>query len=538
MANKAIFATPGRTLPAADTVNAAGGVAYSKSDEHALAQFVTTGTFNDTFYLTARGQLTEVLGILDKVAPEFVMKAAVYGRKAAFMKDMPAFLVAWLFVRAKTQPEVRPLAHKAFDHVIDNGRMLRNVVQFMRSGTIGGNKSLGTSLRKRVCRWLNERPIRALINDSVGADPSIADVIKMTHPKGADAERQGLFAWILGRDLPEGAVLPETLTQLSAWRAGDHTVTPKVEFRLLTGSALPEPVWKDIARNAPWHMARMNLNTFTRHGVWKDPKIVAHIAALLADAETIGKVKVFPYQLLSAFLATNADRDVPLAIKNALQDALELSLDNVPEIPGQTVVIVDVSGSMSSAATGYRKGATSVVRCVDVAALLASALVRKNPGTIVVPVDTEVRPLTLNPRDSVATNTKALAALCGGGTALGLAFDWLTEQNIKADTVVVVSDNESWADRASYTGRYAYGPSVAATKMTTALSAWRRATGSTKARVILNDITPSNNTQLKDGDLIYNVGGFSDEIFNVISAVARGEQHAGHWAGRISAIEA
>ena len=55
-----------------------------------------------------------------------------------------------------------------------------------------------------------------------------------------------------------------------------------------------------------------------------------------------------------------------------LRRALDLSLASVPRLAGNVVVCPDVSGSMSSPATGWRKGATSVVRCVDIAALVAA----------------------------------------------------------------------------------------------------------------------------------------------------------------------
>jgi len=46
-------------------------------------------------------------------------------------------------------------------------------------------------------------------------------------------------------------------------------------------------------------------------------------------------------------------------VRNALQDALELAMANVPEIGGQVVVCPDISGSMSSPLTGHRKGSTT-----------------------------------------------------------------------------------------------------------------------------------------------------------------------------------
>lgn len=57
--------------------------------------------------------------------------------------DMPALLVAIL--AGRDAPELAP----AFRRVINNGKMLRNVVQVLRSGAVG-RKSLGSRPKKLV----------------------------------------------------------------------------------------------------------------------------------------------------------------------------------------------------------------------------------------------------------------------------------------------------------------------------------------------------------------------------------------------------
>ena len=93
-----------------------------------------------------------------------------------------------------------------------------------------------------------------------------------------------------------------------------------------------------------------------------------------------------------------------------------------------------------------RKGATSKVRCVDVAALVAAALSAKNPATRILAFDTEVHAVQLNRRDSVLTQAKTLAAFCGGGTNCGRPLAKLNKDKAVGDLVIYVSDNESWAD--------------------------------------------------------------------------------------------
>ena len=55
--------------------------------------------------------------------------------KKGFMKDMPALLLAVL-----AQKDVNMLA-RVFDQVADNGKMLRNFAQIIRSGAVGRNPS-------------------------------------------------------------------------------------------------------------------------------------------------------------------------------------------------------------------------------------------------------------------------------------------------------------------------------------------------------------------------------------------------------------
>ena len=61
------------------------------------------------------------------------------------------------------------------------------------------------------------------------------------------------------------------------------------------------------------------------------------------------------------------------------------------------------SSAMQSAVTGRRgRGATSKMRCVDVAALFAAAILRRNPGSIVIPFDTSAYEARVDPSDSPA----------------------------------------------------------------------------------------------------------------------------------------
>ena len=190
----------------------------------------------------------------------------------------------------------------------------------------------------------------------------------------------------------EMTALPPALQAFEAYKADRSLPLPDVPFQMLTALSLSDQDWAQIARQSGWQMVRMNLNTFARHGVYQLPGMTQLIADKLRDAKAIARAKVFPYQLMAAFLACNSE--VPDLVEDALQDAMEIALWNVPEIfvpeifvaeqngqnsAARIVVCPDVSGSMSSPATGYRGSASSSVRCIDIAALVAAAMLRKTP---------------------------------------------------------------------------------------------------------------------------------------------------------------
>jgi len=287
------------------------------------------------------------------------------------MKDMPALLTASLSVKD------RELLARIFPRVIDNAKMLRNFVQIMRSGVVG-RKSLGSAPKRLVREWLDARDPATLFKSNVGQDPSLADIVKMVHPKPKDAAREALFGYFIGRDYAFDA-MPDIVREFELFKRDHSREVPDVPFQMLTALELGTADWTAIARRAPWQMTRMNLNTFARHGVFRVEGMSKLIADRLRDAKAIANARVFPYQLLMAYTMANTNAEIPREVCEALQDAMEIAIANVPTIEGRVFVCPDVSGSMLSPVTGYRAGATTSVCCVDVAALVAAAVLRKNP---------------------------------------------------------------------------------------------------------------------------------------------------------------
>ncbi len=537
MVNKALFSTGAPAVPVADTKNDAGGKAYSFDKRHALAQIAATNCFNGTYYAGAEDNLKLAKDAVQalKDDPEFIAKVAIYSRDKGYMKDMPAYLTA---VLAGLDTK---LFRQVFRQVINNGKMLRNVIQIARSGQTGKkiNVSSGT-WRHAIQEWFDTHDPKFIFGASIGNDPTMRDILRMAHVKPRTSNgaycphKEALFAYMLGAKF-EGPVmtsgkrshsvdnLPEIVRQYEAYKADKTLPVPAVDFRFLD-HLVDDAGWKTIAENASWTMTRMNLNTFARHGVFNDVKMIAKIADRLQDRDAILKAKAFPYQLLMAYTA--AGSDVPPLIKDALQEAMEVATDNAPVFQGSIQIAVDTSGSMGSPVTGHRGSVTTNVRCVDVAALFAATVIRKNRLAGVLPFDTRVHLVDVNGRDSIMTNATKLARQ-GGGTNCACALEHLNANNVKADGVVFISDYESWVDTA---GAY----SSQGTGMMSAWATFKRR--NPKARLVCIDLTPRSNTQVAPKEDILQVGGFSDHVFEVVSNFLEHGHSADHWVDVISSV--
>jgi 60 kDa SS-A/Ro ribonucleoprotein len=514
MANKNLFASQrGATVPVADTVNLAGGRAYAMKDESALAQYVVTGTLNGTYYASADEQLDTVLKLAQSARPEFVAKVAVYGRQVAKMKDTPALLLAVLAARKETN-----LLESVFDRVIFNQKMLRNFVQILRSGKTG-RKSFGTSVKRLIQTWLAKQEADQLFYQSVGQSPSLADIVKMVHPHPDSKTKEAFYGWLLGREYNKRN-LPKLVKQFETFKESpSDSEVPAVDFRMLTALPLTTSQWSDIARSASWNTLRMNLNTFQRHGCFDDASLVEAVAQKLCNVEEVRKANAFPYQLLTAFQATEGS--IPMKLSVALQQAMETATQNVPEFAGKVAVAVDTSGSMRSPITGNRPGATTKTNCVDVAALIAACVLRKNTDAEIIPFDTTVHHVKLNPLDSVMTNARKLA-LNGGGTNCASALADLNRRQWRGEAVIYVSDNESWYDP----NRGAtFGWSFGANRGTTMANEWATFKGrNKKAKLVCIDLTPNTTVQVVDSKEVLNIGGFSDNVFEVVKNFIDGDK--------------
>jgi hypothetical protein len=176
-----------------------------------------------------------------------------------------------------------------------------------------------------------------------------------------------------------------------------------------------------------------NLRNFDQAGISASVKKLVNDK--LSDPEQVAKSMQFPYRFLSAWMNTES-----LTWATSLEAAADLSLKNIPEFEGRTLIVIDTSGSMQSPVGGDR----SKIQCVDAAALFGYALALRNAGRVDVVMFAESSvALPVNKGASLLRSVQAFRKQIGR-----VGYSTRTWQAIKKhynghDRIIVLTDEQS-----------------------------------------------------------------------------------------------
>ena len=188
------------------------------------------------------------------------------------------------------------------------------------------------------------------------------------------------------------------------------------------------------------------------------------------------------------------------------------------------------------------------MRCVDVAALFAAAILRRNPDSIVVPFDTQAYQAKIDPSDSILSLSARLSKYGGGGTDCSLPLRVANGEGGANKRyakrafagIVLVSDNESWINSGRVYG-YGRGGSTGVMTEWEKFKKTQRGHGIADPKLVCIDIAPYGSTQAPETDGkgrrqdILNIGGFSDAVFNVVSSFL--ESDTNRFVREVEAVE-
>lgn len=301
--------------------------------------------WEDTFYEDGESIADRIKKYMEQVTPEQARSVLKEAKVENKLRHMPLFLlvnmakngyltaedVANTITRVDDMSELLSL-YWSTDWKDSTGNTVKNKHTVPKSIVKGIQKALPKFDEYQLAKYRGDR-----------YDVSLKTVIKMTHPKPENAEMEALW----GRAINGNLATPDT------WEVGltnCHTPAEKKEFwtRMLT-----EKTEKGFNKLGALALIR-NLRNMQSVNVDED-----NIRSALGSASMS---KILPFQLVTAA------RYAP-QLEDVLETKLLESIDSMEKLEGDTVVLLDTSGSMRSPLSG--KGETT---CQDVAASMGAII--------------------------------------------------------------------------------------------------------------------------------------------------------------------
>jgi 60 kDa SS-A/Ro ribonucleoprotein len=428
----------------------------------------------DLFYEKQYERLERFRNLFAEVAHtksggEFLRKLTYYVREHMKLRTMPAIMVGEALVNGLEE------AAGCAKHAWKRGDEHLETMAYLKAS---GEKWF-RALRRLVAQRLNEMSARSLIkyqckNKSI----SQRDAIKIVHPVPDSEEKGALFKFIVhGKDaltpdekrfLPEGNI---------SW---EQNVSEK-------GST--KEVWTESIGLMGYMALLRNLRNIIESGV--DHDVLLGVASRIESQEEVLKSKQLPFRFLSAL--RSLPHNAPLRIREAIYTAMNEAARNAPNLPGETLVLVDLSGSMQ-----YQLSARSTVTRLDAAACLAGIFASRGAvdlwafGTSAGRLD--IAPWT--PVGSVVSAVVGAVGRFGHGTNIGSSLEVALAASA-ADRVLVLTDMQSH-DSLSH-------------------NAWKFLHRG--GQLYMMDLTGYSSTPAPSRENVHHISGFSERVFDWILAV-------------------
>lgn len=420
-----------------ETVTYEGGVGFSRDARSelyllAVANMVRESTFyesgadRDSRFITLAHQVTQE-------DPEWVAGFVGHLRREMFMRSASLVLAAE-YVRAGG-PNGRKVVDSALQRADEPAEMLAYWFQaYGRKLPAPVKRGVADAVR----RLFTEKA--ALKYDGKNRAWRMGDVLELTHPKPTDTTQSDLFRFLLDRrhhpDNGEAAASLTLIRQVRAWEAAGAPL-PLPEGitweRLSSTRSMDREAWEAVIPQMGYMALLRNLRNFDQAEV--SDEVATQVCARLSDPDEVAKSRQFPLRFLSAWKNAPSMRWAA-----ALEKAVELSVSNIPSLPGKTLVLIDRSGSMNSALSER----SSVSLC-DAAAVFGIAVAKKCEQVDVYAYDNTAERVEVTSHASILRLAERITPR--GGTET-----WATVQETLAghDRVVLITDEQAFPWGSSY----------------------------------------------------------------------------------------
>jgi hypothetical protein len=458
------------TLPKQKTLteNLAGGQAYSQSNELALVSLLLTSFVNDQFYKNAQTTLIDLKKLSEKIKDkEFIAKSAIFARDKFGMRSVTHALAAELTSQLNGAEWGKDFYNKVVVRVDDMTEILSYYLAYK---TDKENPKFPNSLKKGFAKAFDKFDGYQLSKyKGENKEVKLVDIVNIVHPVPTQRNKEALELLIKGE-------LKSTDTWESKLSAVGQQADSEEDL-----AQLKSDVWSELisTRKIGYFALLRNL----RNIINQSPSSVKAACEMLVDEKMIKSSRVLPFRFATAYEEINKIdsskevRDVLVAINGAL----EVSVQNVPKFDGETLLVMDVSGSMSG-------------RPSEIASLFGSIVAKANSCDVMT-FATNADYKSYNPMDSVMTIRNSFR-YSGGGTNFKSIFQ---KANKKYDRIIILSDMQGWvgytspaSEFKSYKSKFGANPYV---------YSW--------------DLAGLGTLQFPENN-VFALAGFSDKVFDIM----------------------
>ena len=507
------------------TLNEEAEVAWKLPAKDRLIERVL-GAFwsEDTFYKSGDKIAAEIVKDIREVAtvnPKFILQLAAYARNEIYLRTTPQVLL----VEAANIEKCKPFIREYTPKIVKRADELSGVIAYQLS--VHG-KPIPNALKKGLAAafaTFDEYQLNKYDSDKGAV--SLGDVLNLIYRKEGYPVSKAMRNYLVN-DVVDADALPKiaALKQLLAKNTLDEEAKALVNGGAVTWESFiskfgsSKETWELIAPKMGYMALLRNLRNFDQKGVNLDP-----ILARITDEDAVKKSKQLPYRFYSAYKEIENQ-----SILRAIAKAFELSISNVT-LGGSTAVLVDLSGSMTGAVVSAKSKTTNA----EVAAVLGAIVTKKAKESVVIGFGETARVIRVNPDDTMITNIeKIVRTNVGHSTNAGLAFKILTDNKIKVDRIVLVSDMQCYNTEKSQSKVGIFGTTYPWYTDSFVNEEWKNYLAQVNRDAYLYSLDVSSygtrQTPNKSKNVIL-VNGWSDKIVDYMNIVENNvmEQHINKW---------
>lgn len=398
------------------TTNLAGGQAYTLSDKQELIAILLTSFLKDSFYEKQDETLKRLIKAIEKVKDKkFVAKAAIFARDRYGMRAVSHVAAGEIAKNVKGEQWTKNFFEKVVVRVDDMTEILSYYFNDINQNKKGKKRPVPNSVKKGFRNAFDKFDTYQLAKyRAENKAVKLIDLVNLIRPKATEKNAEALKA-LVNNELKS---FDTWETKLSEAGQKAQSEDEKQEFKA--------EAWKELIENRKIGYFALLRNL--RNIVTQAPDMIEKACELLVDEKLIGKSRVLPFRFSTAISEIEKINDTNTRkILVALNKAVDISLKNVPEFSGKTLIALDISGSMSG-------------KPAEIGSLFATVLAKANDNAEVLLFDTSTRFMNINPADSTLTIAKSLR-FNGGGTDFHCIFKGLKKAY---DRIIILSDMQGW----------------------------------------------------------------------------------------------